>query len=121
MGALLTRPLREYSSLELSTAVEEHFGSHYAEYARSMRENGVDGALLEGMDEAQIVETFQDLGIDNRLHCRVLMKEFKASLERSERLSLSSRRTSFEAAAEYDLHSGTCSSELKPFDDINGE
>jgi hypothetical protein len=58
MGALLTRPLREYSSLELSTAVEEQFGSEYTEYARSMRENGVDGALLEGMDEAQIVETF---------------------------------------------------------------
>lgn len=132
MGASLDKPLADYSSAELATVIHDFFGSSvYQEYALKMRENGVTGALLSEMNEVQIKETLQDLGIENRLHGRVLIKEWKACLNYSidEKGSgvVSNKRkipegtSSLEAAAEYDLTPSTPSSELKPFDDITRE
>jgi hypothetical protein len=116
MGGQLTKPLEEYTASELGDVVEEHLGAIYVGYAASIRENGVDGALIAEMNEKEFVETLHDLKITSRLHCRVLTKEWKtANRKNSSQGEISAQ---LEAAAEYDVSKETPESELTPFDEI---
>ncbi len=116
MGGQLTKPLEEYTASELGDVIEEHLGAIYVEYAVSIRENGVDGALVAEMNEQEFAETLHDLQITKRLHCRVLTKEWEAAKRfNSNQGELSAQ---LEAAAEYQVSKETPESELSGFDEI---
>jgi hypothetical protein len=80
MGASTSKPLRDLSTEEVANAVQSK-GPKFGTYAEAICDNGVDGGLLASLDEDTLAETFEDLGITNRLHKRVLAEHWKQAKE----------------------------------------
>lgn len=85
MGAKLSTPLADVSCEELATKLVG-LGSKYEVYADAVRENAVDGELLDGFDETEFAETLDDLQVHSRLHRRVLTKEWQSLKQLKDRL-----------------------------------
>jgi hypothetical protein len=83
MGSTPSKPLLEWTSQELAVALER-LGSQHAVYAPTILDNGVDGALLYNFSDQEFAETLTDLNITNRLHCRVLTKEWNQHKKQQE-------------------------------------
>jgi hypothetical protein len=83
MGSTPSKPLLEWTSQELALALER-LGSQHAAYAPTILDNGVDGALLYNFSDQEFAETLTDLNITNRLHCRVLTKEWNQHKKQQE-------------------------------------
>ena len=85
MGTKLSQPLPDVSVDELATLLQG-LGANYVSYADSVRDNGGNGFFVASLqDETELLETLDDLEIDNRLHRRVLVREWKTWKERVER------------------------------------
>jgi len=105
-------------------------GPKYDAYASSLKDNGIDGALLESLNDEEIEETMDELEITSKLHRRVLRQSLlkakktpKAKLNRFSAASsnskcISSSFSGFHAASKYGLDVYTPSSELEEFDAI---
>lgn len=106
MGTSLSRPFRDLSKEEISFAVAD-LGDRYKEYCDALNANGVDGSLLESLDESEIEETLDDLEITNRLHRRVLMRELDKAKSSKDFVS-----------ASYDYGPSTPTSDLETFSRI---
>lgn len=74
MGALDSKPIKEFTKEDISVAVA-NLGEPYHAYAATFNGNGVDGKLLDGLKRTEIEETLDDLDVANRLHRQVLMME----------------------------------------------
>jgi hypothetical protein len=92
MGSTPSKPLLEWTSQELGLALEGlgGAGSKYVAYIPTILDNGVDGALLYDFSDQEFAETLTDLNITNRLHCRVLTKEWNQQLKKEEQKQSSS-------------------------------
>ena len=73
MGTSSSKPFNVWSSDDVSKSLKS-LGPKFAEYADVAVENGVDGDLLESLDETELQETLDDLEISNRLHRRIILK-----------------------------------------------
>ena len=83
MGLEHSKPLTQLTHEEVASTVEK-LGKHYSEAAKSIRDNAVDGAFLDGLSPTEIEETLDDLGIENRLHRRVLEKKLAAAQQEAQ-------------------------------------
>jgi class 3 adenylate cyclase len=72
---------QDWTSDELASAVSG-LGAKFQDYAPRIVDNGVNGRLLHDFSTAEFAETLMDLEITNRLHCRVLTKEWNQQKER---------------------------------------
>ena len=70
-------PLAEWSTDDVSKALHG-MGRKFEAYADAVSENQVDGSLLLSfLQDGTLDETFDDLGLSNRLHRRVLTKKLQ--------------------------------------------
>jgi class 3 adenylate cyclase/GAF domain-containing protein len=103
MGSSASKPLKDLSKDEISQAIAT-LGESYEMYCDVFIGNGLDGRVLDNLDENEIQETLDDLEITNRLHRRVLVKE------------LDKAKTSLDYnSTYYDYSPGTKVNELEPF------
>ena len=77
MGTGSSKPLNEWSSEDLTEGLDT-ISPKYKAYKESIVENGVDGAFLVSLEENEIDETLDDLGIQNRLHRRILKSKISS-------------------------------------------
>ena len=80
MGLEHSKPVAQLQANDVATIVEQ-LGKHYEDAAKSIRENGVDGIFLASLSPKEVKETLDDLGVQNRLHRRVLERKLAAALE----------------------------------------
>lgn len=74
MGLDQSRPLEQWQASEVARGVSK-LGQQYDSYSAAFFENGVDGAFLASLTEDEVKETLDDLGVESRLHRRVLTKK----------------------------------------------
>lgn len=86
MGATSSKPFGAITKEEIAASVAE-LGDRYEVYFATLVGNGVDGSFLEGLSDSEVHETLDDLGITNRLHRRVLMKELRDAKANTEFVS----------------------------------
>jgi class 3 adenylate cyclase len=109
MGVTASKPFGAITKEEIATAVTE-LGDRYEVYHGALVGNGVDGSFLEGLSDIEIQETLDDLGITNRLHRRVLIKELRDA----------KANTEFVAFA-YEYAPSTNLSDLEAYDQITNK
>jgi class 3 adenylate cyclase len=103
MGAQLSKPFKDLTTEEISQAVA-NLGERYKPYCDILIGNGVDGSLLESLNDDEVEETLDDLEITNRLHRRVLLKELNKAKSNKDFVSSS-----------YEYGPSTPSSDLEPY------
>ena len=79
-GISSSQHLEDVTVEALATMLEQ-LGPKYAAYGTAVRDNAVDGELLDSLDGASLQETLEDLEV-SRLHQRVLTKEWLKWKER---------------------------------------
>lgn len=77
MGLEQSKPLEQWQASDVAAEVG-NLGQQYTSYSAHLFENGVDGAFLASLSNEEVKETLDDLGIDSRLHRRVLEKKLNA-------------------------------------------
>ena len=114
---------------EVAEAVRA-LGPKYEEYADASRDNGIDGALLESLQDKEIEETMDELEIASKLHRRVLRQFLRKARKTDEEnidKAIAANNTAerpisplsnFRAASKYGLDVRTPPSELVGFDAI---
>jgi hypothetical protein len=106
MGASLVKPVGELTSEEVAEALAD-LGTHYKQYRSIIVTNGVNGSLLDSLEDAEMEDTLDDLSITNRLHRRVLLKALKKAKMSMDFVS-----------SEYNYSPSTPSSELEAYDRV---
>jgi hypothetical protein len=92
MGAQQSKKFNDLTRDEVAEGIRT-LGSTFETYAEAVLENGIDGSILSSLDEDELRETLEDLGVSSRLHARVLTikwktaKEAKSPLSRNEQTS----------------------------------
>lgn len=76
----MSKPLEDLTKEEVAKVVTD-LGDRYIDYASLFVEHGIDGGLLNSLDETGALETCEDLGISNRLHRRVLLRGLEKAKE----------------------------------------
>ena len=79
MGSKQSKYFDECSSDDIARGIAE-LGPSYEGCAQDCRDNGVDGYLLIGLSDTELAETMDDLGINDRLHRRVLERILKDAI-----------------------------------------
>ena len=115
MGADLSKPLEELSKDDLADSIVKALGEKYKGYAQEVKSNAVDGAFLKMLDADEFIETLTDLNVTNRLHQRILTKEWNAAVNygatKSKKISEdgSCQRVSFQKGRTSTVSLGTAS------------
>jgi len=78
MGSDQSKSLAALDAKEVAQAITQ-LGQKFEGYGQISIDNGVDGELLAGMTDVEVLETLDDLDITNRLHRRVLIKVLKSA------------------------------------------
>ena len=74
MGA--TASVAAWSDKDVATQVKG-FGEAFEGYAESIKKNGLDGPTLVGMQEEELSDWFEEIGV-KKVHQRRLAQEFKS-------------------------------------------
>ena len=74
MGADQSKTLLQWTVDDVVVAISS-LGEQYSSYEGIIRENSMNGAFLLRLPEAEIDNTLINLGVESRLHRRVLVKK----------------------------------------------
>jgi hypothetical protein len=85
MGALQSKSFNDLTRDEVAEGIRE-LGSNFDTYAEAVLGSGIDGSLLSSLDEDELRETLEDLGVSSRLHARVLTNKWKTAKEAKDTL-----------------------------------
>jgi hypothetical protein len=80
MGAQQSKSFNDLTRDEVADGIRE-LGSNFEAFAEAALENGIDGSLLSSLDEDELRETLEDLGVSSRLHARVLTNKWNKTKE----------------------------------------
>ncbi|CAB9503396.1 expressed unknown protein [Seminavis robusta] len=80
MGADQSKGIAQWDVEEVAAAAET-LGRHFKPYADTMRGSGIDGIFLASLSTTEVQETLDDLGVESRLHRRVLARKLRVALE----------------------------------------